>query len=114
MMDELDILANLSSIARAERAVAHQPLDDGMQMLVYPMETALLVGLGYDGNESHRVIPEEVLRKRSGNMERFGAWLPSMFSDGGVYIVKRVAHPAENGDAPLSQDDLSTARELLS
>lgn len=113
-MDELDILANLSSMARAERAVAYQPLDEGMQMLVYPMETGLLVGLGYEGNESHRVIAEEVLRKRSANMERFGTWLPAMFSDGGVYIVKRVAHPADDGDAPLSQDDLSAAKELLS
>ncbi|RJF97072.1 hypothetical protein D3870_21150 [Noviherbaspirillum cavernae] len=114
-MDELEILANLCMIARIEQAVAKQQLDEGMQMLVYPMQRGMLVGLGFEGNEAHRVHAQEVVRKRSENIEQLGAWLPAMFSDEGMYIVRRFDHMPDVGESlPLSEEELMAAKELLS
>ncbi|MFC7518740.1 hypothetical protein ACFQUU_27385 [Herbaspirillum sp. GCM10030257] len=114
MMDQLEILMNLCAVARIEQAVASQRLDDGMQMLVYPMDSGMLLGLGYEGNEAHRVHAEEILRRRSQDIEQLCTWLPAMFSDGGVYVVRRFNHIPDVDEAPpLSEDELTAAMEML-
>jgi len=109
-----DILAQLIRTAFLENAVASQALSNGRQLLVYPMEGAALVGLGKSGEDGQAGWLEELLRRRTANLERMGAWLPAMLADGSVYVVRRVAIDTAGEARPLAPGDLEAAEELLS
>lgn len=110
-----DILAQLIRTAFLENAVAQQALTNGTQLLVYPMGSAALIGMGRSGADASAGWLEEMLRRRGGNLPRMGVWLPVMFTDGSVYVVRRIAEINPGNDAlPLSMDDLQAAEELLS
>jgi len=111
-MDET--LTQLAAKARNERVVASQRLDDGMRLLAYPLQDGVLVAVGFDPDLAHQVQAETVLRKRSAQMARFGAWLPAQFNDGSWYLVRRVPIAHENNAAPiLDTEALAAAQELL-
>lgn len=112
MMEET--LVQLAQDARRERAVAIRKMDNGMQLLVYPLDDDVLVALGYERDLGHLVNTETVLRRRAESPSRYGPWLPAMFSDGSWYVVRRVAHGSAPADVSiLPEDELLAAQELL-
>lgn len=109
-----EILVQLVKTAQAEQAVASQQLTNDMKLLVYPLEQGIVIALGYEGEFAHRMPAQELVRKRTGNLERFGSWMPAMFNDGGIYVVRRIRHLDTNlADSILSEDELLAAEELL-
>lgn len=110
-----NILAQLIRTAFLENAVASQALTNGRQLLVYPMGSAALVGLGKSGETGQAGWLEDMLRRRTANLDRLGAWLPAMLADGSVYVVRRVAVNDPAGEvSPLPPGELDAAEELLS
>lgn len=108
MMEKL--LLQLVQDARMEKAVAGVTLDNGMHLFAYPQEQGMLIAIGI-GSGGH-VQGESLLRKRSKNMQRFGAWLPAQFNDGSWYVIRRASD--DDGDAPvISEDEFIAAEELL-
>lgn len=109
-----ELLMQLAKIARSERSVATDQLGNGMVMLVYPEDDAVIVGIGYEGELAQKLQPDDLLRRRSENLELFGAWLPAMFKDGSIYVVRRVADlDFDSGNPILLEDELAAAEALL-
>ncbi|SFL98036.1 hypothetical protein [Rugamonas rubra] len=108
-----DLLRQLAGSARREGGVASQTLDNGMELLVYPLPAGgAIVGLG--GGRAGRPRAEELLRRRARDMARLGDWLPAQFVDGGCYLLRRLPPAALDGAAaPLSDEQLAAAEELL-
>lgn len=106
-----ELLARLANEARMQQAVAMATLGNGMHLFAYPLDEGMLVALGV-GPEA-MLENEAVLRKRADDMIRFGAWLPAMFNDGSMYVLRRMV---EHGDdmSSLTAEELSAAEELLS
>lgn len=110
-----NILMQLIRTAFLENAVASQALADGRRLLVYPMGSAALVGIGKSGETGQAGWLEDMLRRRTANLDRMGAWLPAMLADGSVYVVRRVAGVDTAGEVPpLAASELEAAEELLS
>ncbi|MBJ7311927.1 hypothetical protein ACFOLJ_03100 [Rugamonas sp. CCM 8940] len=110
-----ELLMHLAGTARREGGVASQQLDNGMELLVYPLEEGgALVGLGYERDGAGQVRAEQVLRRRAQDMARLGAWLPALFADGSWYLLRRLPNASLDGATPLlSHDELAAAEELL-
>jgi hypothetical protein len=109
-----ELLMQLARTAQKEQAVASQTLDDGMQLLVYPMQDGMLVALGFSGELAQAVRMEQALRRRSEDMARYGVWHAAVFADGSCYVARRMMHVNIDSDEPfLSADDLMAAEELL-
>lgn len=101
--------------ALRDRVVASQRLPDGCKVFAYPGPTGVLIGVGYDADLAQRVQPEALLRKRSADLQRFGTWLPALFTDGSCYVVRRLGWFDPASDEPIISDtELQLARELLS
>ncbi len=109
-----ELLIEAAEKASSEKKVATRKTFSGMQLLVYPMDDSLLVALGFEAERGRQVRAEEVLRKRSQNMARYGSWLPAQLLDGGWYVVRRLntSHFPQGG-LLLSNNELSFAQELL-
>lgn len=107
-----ELMMELVRRAHMERTVALAGLADGMQLLAYPMDDGVLIGLGLENERAQRIDPARVLQKRAGDMPRLGHWLPVVLKDGGWYVVKRLPsfHLAM---ATLDEHDLAAAAELL-
>jgi hypothetical protein len=113
MMDQQ--LLQIIAIARQDGVVVSLNIADGMVLLAYPIEQAMLVGLGYNPDQAHVVDAESVLKKRRENSERFGAWLPAVFGDGSWFVVQRIVYPRHSENLRvISSDELIAAQELLS
>jgi hypothetical protein len=92
-----------------------QELSNGMRLLAYPMQSGLLVALGYTTAAERQVGSQELLRRRSENLSRYALWLPAMFADGSLYVVRRLTDADPAADVPpLQTADLMLAVELLS
>jgi len=106
------LLSQLMRDARMEQAVAGLTLDNGMHMFAYPQEQGVLVAVGVGIGGGGQIQGASILRKRSHDMPRFGAWLPVQFNDGSWYVVRRTG---ANGDdaAAISEEELIAAEELL-
>ena len=107
------LLVALVNKAVTEKSVAFTSRADGVQMLVYPLDHGILVGIGLEGERAQRVDAVYLLHKRADDMARFGSWLPARLKDGSWYVVKRVLAFDLNFPA-LDQSDLEAAEELLS
>jgi hypothetical protein len=108
-----ELLTELVNIAHVEQSVAIASIGDGMQLLVYPLEHRMLVGVGLEGERALQIDANRLLHKRAGDMARFGSWLPARMKDGSWYVFKRV--PMHDLNVPVpNQSDLDTAEELLS
>lgn len=109
-----ELLMELARTARNECAVASRQLNSGLELLVYPCEDGMIVGLGLERESAEQMQMEDVLRKRCERLERFGAWQPALFTDGSFYVVRRVPGANPDSSTPiLSEDDLAAAEELL-
>lgn len=107
-----ELLLELVKRADAEQSVAIASMADGVHMLAYPLDRGVLIGMGLEGDSAQQVDPALLLRKRAGDMARYGGWLPARLKDGGCYVVKRL--PSFHLDSlALSQIDLEAAVELL-
>jgi len=106
-------LMNVMKIASEQSAVAQHKFTNDLILFARPLDITghFLVGLGYEPKHAFKVRAEEVLRKRSRNMQRFGLWLPCVFADGSWYLLRRILSASQ----PVpSLDDLAAAQELLS
>lgn len=109
-----EILRQLVRTAMRERVAAVQELTNGMQLLAYPLAAGVLVALGYAAGAARSIGSAELLRRRSDNLARYSPWLPSMFADGSLYIVRRLTEADPDAAVPpLSAAELMTAVELL-
>lgn len=108
-----EILMQLAAAAQNEKAVASQPLTNGMELLVYPLDDGLLVALGFTGEFAQEVRMEQVVRKRSEDLRRYGAWQPAVLSDGSCYVARRLPHASAGSHPILSADELMAGEELL-
>jgi len=108
-MEELVI--KLIGESRVQQAVAMSTLDNGMQVFAYPLaDERMLVALGV-GSDS-RLRAEELLARRAANLAHLDGWLPAMFNDGSLYLLRRLrAEEEESGDVLARQ--LALAEELL-
>ena len=104
-----ELLKTLLHEARMQQAVAMQRLDSGLHVLVYPLQNGVIVALGIPPDRP--LPPKEVLRKRSSDLARYGAWLPAMFNDGSLYVLRRVS--GQDDEASLTDAALAVAEELL-
>ncbi|MFZ6773935.1 hypothetical protein ACO0LB_14585 [Undibacterium sp. SXout7W] len=113
MMEQL--LIQLARRAHNDQIVAAHVLVSGIRLLVYPVNTGLIVCMGFGADLAYRVHPESLLQKRSVDMSRFGVWLPVLFLDGSFYVVRRIDgfNPASDV-AVLTEEDLMIAQELIS
>ena len=105
-----ELMRRLLDTAQREGAVAQAVLDSGLRLLVYPLAQGRLAALGWPGDSGHQVHGETLLRRRSANMARYGAWLPALFNDGGWYVVRRLDG---DPDECLDHAALVAAEELL-
>ena len=82
-----ELLERLCRSAAMEGACAQAILEDGMRMLVYPLEEGRhggqLVVLGWPGATGRAPQGDTLLRRRGADIARYGAWLPELFNDGG-------------------------------
>ncbi|MGZ3241547.1 MAG: hypothetical protein ACXWIN_05375 [Burkholderiaceae bacterium] len=109
------LLIRLTRKAHAEQVVAIQALASGAQLLAYPLDAGLMIGVGYDPALAHQVHAESLVSKRSTCLSRYGAWLPTLFADGSCYVVRKIDYFSPASDVPvLTSDDLMAAQELLS
>lgn len=109
-----NLVNDLARTAMSQKVAAVQELTNGMQLVAYPLESGVLVCLGYGGGAAHAVASAELLRRRSENLPRYGAWQPAMFSDGSLHVVRRIDDADPDGDAPLvPAEELKIAMELL-
>jgi hypothetical protein len=107
-----ELLAELVRRAHSEESVAFASLRQDVQLLVYPIDHRLLIGVGVEGERAQRVDISRVLHKRSSDMARFGDWLPARMKDGSCYVFKRIA--SYDLDRPvLDPGELDIAEELL-
>jgi len=106
-----ELLNRLAQAAELEQAVAQAVLGSGMRLLVYPLERGQLVVLGWPAASGHVVDGESLLRRRSDDLARSGAWLPVMFNDGAWYLARRVG--LDDGTGLPDAGELAAAEELL-
>lgn len=107
-----ELMQELVKRAHSEKSVAYASLADGMQLLAYPLDERMVIGVGMEGVHAQRIDAARVLHRRSSDMARFGSWLPAQLKDGAWYVVKRL--PAFHLDAgTVDERDLEAAAELL-
>jgi hypothetical protein len=108
------LLKQLIRAAAAERAVAVQELTNGMQLLAYPLEADIVIAVGYCGGSVCTLSAEELVRRRSDNLPKYSSWLPAMFADSTLHVVRRLADVDPHAETPpLSLEELMCAMELL-
>jgi hypothetical protein len=108
------ILIELTRLSMTDQVVASRPLDDGINLLVYPLLNGIVVGLGYARDQQRRLALPQLLQRRSQALPRYGAWLPALLTDGSLYVVRKISgvDPAQQ-HAALSAEMLQSGRELL-
>lgn len=111
MSDALNTLyAQLRAQARLHNAVAASALDGGSRLFVYPLANGVLLALGAPASRAAPLRAETLLRRRGGDLRRFGTWLPALFNDGSWYLVRRCADSEADS---LDADEWLAAEELL-
>ena len=106
-----ELVLRLAGECRMQQAVAMSSLESGMQLFVYPLsEQRVLLALGVGPDAA--LTAGELLMRRSASLREAGAWLPAVFNDGSLYLVRRLsAQEEEGGEALASQ--LRLALEML-
>lgn len=111
MNDALNALyAQLRAQARLHNAVAASVLENGSRLFVYPLADGVLLGVGACAAGAPPLRAETLLRRRGGDLRRFGAWLPTLFNDGSWYLVRHCAESEADG---LDAGAWRAAEELL-
>ncbi|MPS30331.1 MAG: hypothetical protein E2576_02535 [Alcaligenaceae bacterium] len=106
-----ELVLRLAGECRMQQAVAMSTLESGVQLFAYPLsEQRILLALGVGPDAA--LTAGELLSRRAARLRETGGWLPSMFNDGSLYLVRRLsAQEEEGGDALASQ--LRLALEIL-
>lgn len=105
-----ELVMKLIGEARIQRAVAMSHLDNGIHVFAYPLDASMLIAMGVSAEAPMR--PEDLLRRRGAELETFGGWLPALFNDGGMYVIRRLSSEEEDGGDELDRQ-LEAALELL-
>jgi len=106
-----ELARTLVGECRMQQAVAMATVENGMRLFAYPLpDQGVLLALG--GGPASSLTAEELLARRAGRLRQAGNWLPSMFVDGSLYLLRRLA-AQEGGDAQELARQLELARELL-
>lgn len=106
-----ELILRLIGECRVQAAVAMSTLDNGMHVFAYPLpDQGLLVALGVGPDAA--LTPEELLGRRAAQLQLAGGWLPTLFNDGSLYLVRRLSAEEEDGGEALAQQ-LELAGELL-
>ncbi|MCA1325670.1 hypothetical protein [Herbaspirillum sp. alder98] len=105
-----DLIVKLIAKARLQNTVALCDLDGGLHVFAYPLEYCMLVGLGVGADAPMHA--SDLLRRRAADPRRFAGWLPALFNDGSLYVVRRLSSDEEEG-GELLDGQLELGRELL-
>lgn len=106
-----ELVTRLIAECRLQEAVAMSTLDSGLHVFAYPLadqRTLLALGLGPDA----ALTGEELLARRASRLEAAGDWLPAMFNDGSLYLLRRLGAEEEEG-GPVLAAQLELALDLL-
>ena len=101
-------LAAMMEDAARQQLVLSRRLEGGHELLVYPLPAGSLLGIGVLPEHAHQIDPAAVLHRRGRDMARYGAWLPALFDDGSLYVLRRCA-----GADAVPDGALLAAQELL-
>jgi hypothetical protein len=109
-------LLEMMRTARSDGVVVNRPLEGGMELLVYPLQErpGAIIGVGYGSDKAHQVNMDDVLRRRSQDAARFGAWLPAVFRDDSRFVVMRIDEDPDERVVAGLVDKIHLAQELLS
>jgi len=105
-----ELVMSLIGEARIQRAVAMTHLENGIHIFAYPLDSSMLLAMGVGAEAPMR--PEDLLRRRGAELSVFGDWLPALFNDGGIYVIRRLSAEEEDGGDELDRQ-LEAALELL-
>lgn len=85
------LLAALAAGALEQDQVLGQALDDGLELLAYPVagQDVALVGLGLGAARAERLDTGALLRRRARGIAQCGHWLPARFEDGSIFLLRR-------------------------
>jgi len=106
-----ELVVRLIGECHLQEAVAMSTLDSGMHVFAYPLpdhRTLLALGVGPDA----AVTAEELLARRAAQLPSAGRWLPAMFNDGSLYLVRRLEADEEEGGELLAAQ-LELALDML-
>jgi hypothetical protein len=102
-----DLVVRLIGECRLQEAVAMSNLENGLHVFAYPLPhhgVLLAIGVGPDA----ALTGEELLARRTARLQWAGGWLPAMFNDGSLYLVRRLdADEEEGGEALVAQLDVA-------
>lgn len=106
-----DLVRTLVGECRIQQAVAMMTVENDMRLFAYPLpDQGVLLALGV--GPAAMLTAEELLARRAGRLRQAGDWLPSMFVDGSLYLLRRLV-AQEEGDTQGLARQLELARELL-
>ncbi|MDR9838882.1 hypothetical protein [Herbaspirillum huttiense] len=105
-----EILTTMIHDASLQKVVATRRREDGLVLFVYPLAEGVIVGMG--GTREGAASARQILSRRAEDLERYGAWLPAMFTDGSLYVLQRLSSVHEQVP-PLDDAALAIAEELL-
>lgn len=97
----------LAEESRSRQEIGMVKRDDGTVLFVYPAGDGAAVGVGTEPGCERKL--RALLRKRSENLPRYGAWLPALFGDGSCFVITRM----RDAQAGIDADSLAAARELI-
>jgi hypothetical protein len=106
-----ELVVRLIGECHLHEAVAMNTLDDGTQVFAYPLPgqgTLLALGVGPDA----ALTGAELLARRSARVVSAGGWLPALFNDGSLYLLRRLEAAEEEGGALLAAH-LDLAMDML-
>lgn len=106
-----ELAARLIGECQLNGVVAMTTLDDGMQVFAYPLRDGrILLALGVGADAA--LTAHELLTRRAAHLQLASGWLPSMFNDGSLYLVRRLDADEEEGGALLAAQ-LELAMDML-
>lgn len=106
-----DSLTELTHACMRQQEAGMLGRGDGTVLLAYPLEQGVAVGIGTGPGFERKL--RSVLRKRTGNLPRYGKWMPALFNDGSCFVITRVPE-VTTGRSILEPDILAAAVELIS
>lgn len=106
-----ELVMRLIAECRLQEAVAMSYLDNGMHVFAYPLpEQRILLALGVGPDAG--LTGELLLTRRAAALHAAGSWLPALFNDGSLYLLRHLGG-AEDEDGALLAGQLDLALDML-
>lgn len=106
-----ELVVRLIGECRLQGAVAMSTLDTGQHLFAYPLpHHGILLALGVEADAA--LAGEDLLARRAAQLPTAGRWLPALFNDGSLYLVRRLEPDEEEGGEVLAAQ-LALAMEML-